>query len=297
MLAALAFVACGGEDAEVAHPPPPLLTAPELAGEHQLVREGSSIDGFCAARKTTLSAFAVIERRTLRLLTSSSPALDEPSFSAGPALAAFNGGTECALAATDSGFVVAWIGETSGGNGVFVQRLGDDGTALAEAVPVALSERQRITLQADGERIHVGRVVAVDGGTEVWLDTVEGGDVSSELIDTCATPSLPVILAGDAGPDLFYTCSRTDVSELTLSSVRDGARTAQVLSLGDRRPIEVPLAVLDRGQDWAVAWPSARGVFPTWLTLDKASLELSEQPIDSGQHSSSMDVWSLDLLL
>jgi hypothetical protein len=289
---------CGGSDAEVVSPPPPALTAPELGGEHQLVRAGIRIDGFCAARRGELTAFAVIEQRTLRLLTSSSPALEEPSFSAGPALSAFNGGTECALVATESGFVVAWTGEASGGgNGVFVQRLGDDGTALAEAVPVALSERQRITLQADSERIHVGRVVAVDGGSELWLDSVEGGEVSSELIDTCEIPSLPVILPGDEGPDLFYTCSRHEASELALSSLRGGARTVQALSLGARRPIEVPLAALDRGQDWAVVWPSELGLFPAWLTIDKVSLEVSEQTLDSGQYPGSVDAWSLDLLL
>ncbi len=297
MLAALAAVGCGGSDAEVVRPPPSPLTATELEGEHQLLREGVSIEGSCAARRGALTAFAVIEQRTLRLLTSSSPRLEESSFSAGPPLAAFNGGTDCMLAATDSGFVVAWTGETAGENGVFVQRLGEDGTALAEAVPVAPSERQRISLQADGERIQVGRVVAVEGGDEVWLDSIEGGDVSSELIDTCERPSLPVIMPGADGPDLFYTCSRNDVSELTLSSVRDGERTTRALSLGEQRPIEAPLSVLDRGQDWAVVWPSAPGVFPAWLTIDKESLELSEQALDSGQHPSSVDVWSLDLVL
>ena len=287
---------CGGSDAETVRPPPPALAPTELDGEHQLLRQGTSIDGFCAARRGALTAFAVIERRTLRLLTSNSPALEESSFSAGPPLAAFNGGTECALAATDSGFVVAWTGESSGGNAVFVQRLGEDGTALAEAVPVAPSERQRITLRANGERLHVGRVIAVDGGSEVWLDSIDGGDVSSELIDTCETPSLPVIAPGDDGPDLFYTCSRLDVSELMLSSVRDGERSAQVLALGEQRVIEVPLAVHDRGQDWAVVWPSRLGVFPGWLTIDKASLAVSEQALDSGQHPSSVDVWSLDLV-
>jgi hypothetical protein len=295
LLAALAVSGCGDPEAEVARPPP--LAPLELGGEHQLLRKGTSIQGACAARRGALTAFAVIEQRTLRLLTSSSPALEEPSFSAGPPLAAFNGGTECALVATDSGFAVAWTGETAAGNGVFVQRLAEDGTALGDVIPVASSELQRITLQAEGSRIHVGRVVVGEGGREVWLDSVEGGDVKSELIDSCEIPSLPVVLPGNEGPDLFYTCSREDGSELTLSSVRDGARAVQVLSLGDRRPIELPLAVLDRGQDWAVVWPSARGLFPAWLTIDKVSLEVGEQALGSGERPSNMDVWSLDLLL
>src|SRR5262245_30975161 len=122
----LVALGCGGSDATVVKRPPaePIDVA---SSTHVSLRRGNDVSRFCAATKGELSAFAVIEPSSVVLYTSTSAALEEASFSAGPPLPALETFGPCRLVATDDGFTLAWSGTTPDGTGVLVQRLSNDG--------------------------------------------------------------------------------------------------------------------------------------------------------------------------
>jgi hypothetical protein len=272
--------ACGGSDAEGVEAPsrPPIAVA-EVA--QVPVRSGHDVFGYCAASKGALMAIAVIERSSVTLYTSTSATLEEASFVAGPSLPELAGASVCSLVAMDEGFALGWVRSTTDGPLAIVQRLSDDGTPLTEPVPVAATSRDRFALvTGGGGLLYTARTLDSEQGGEIWIDTINGDQITSEPVATCASPSLPTLLPGVAGMDALYVCSDAETAELTLSQVVDGERQTAAIAALPAALGEPTLGAIDRGDHWAVIWStSAVAAFPPLLAIDKQSLEVTEHAI------------------
>lgn len=273
----LAATACGGSDETAAQgPPPPSVT--DTVATHQTLRRGHDVLTYCAAKKGALTAIAAVEATGATLYTSTSAALEEASFVAGPELTSFDGLGQCQLAAAEDGFALAWAGNTPDGAAALVQRLADDGTPRGEPLPIASTSRERVALAVEGERLFVGRVAGAGASAELWLDRVEGDEITSELVATCAVPSVPVLLPSAGGVDVLYVCGDEETAELILSQASDGERVTSVLESAATSLGEPALSALDRGDHFAVIWAtSAATAFPPLLLVDKQTLELTER--------------------
>lgn len=296
MVTALSAIACGHSSEADDPEPAPSLTPVPYAGE-ALLRRGTEVDGFCAARRGSLTAFGAIERGELRVYTSNSPGLEEASFSAGPLLGARNGLTDCSLVATASGFAIAWLSSTDDRDGVSVLRLSSDGVPLGEPLTIPGHDRGRITLAAEGERIYLGRIIDEDEieKTSIWIDTLEGNDLSSEVLDTCAVPSLPVILPTSGVPSVFHTCQRDGSTELVLSSIRNGLPARDVVALGGASFPNTPLAVVEDSNRWVAAWVTDLGASPQLLTIEKETLEVDARPLEPTRGEGATHIASVDV--
>ncbi|MDQ2646461.1 MAG: hypothetical protein M3020_21795, partial [Myxococcota bacterium] len=282
-----------GDEAGPAGPPPLEL----LAGNHSVLRRGADVSGYCAARSGARTAVAKIEAQRLAVLTSDSPELEQASFSAAPEVSGYDGAIECALAPTATGFATAWVSSSSEGL-VRVQRLSADGSPEGETIALGPSSFPRASLASDGERIYVGRLATTAEGTEVWVDAIEGADVTSQLVTACEQPTLPALVTGPAGAGVFYACRGAEQVELF------------GLLLGDDAPVSLGTAPLAMGQmavsavsfedSWLVQWippGTAVDTLPPLLELDPETLEGTEHASAEREALLGEEPWLVDLVV
>lgn len=285
---------CGDDPAPDRTEPvaPPLEV---LAGSHSVLRRGANVSGFCAARKGARTAVATIASDRLEVLTSDSPALGEASFGAAPEVPGFDGSIDCSLVSTATGFASAWV--SSGSEGlVRVQGLSDDGSAAGDATTAGPSSLPRVSLASDGDQVYVGRLASVAEGTEIWVDAIEGGDVTSRRVALCAQPTLPALVVSEGTVGVFYACRGAEEAELF------GAL------LGDEEPVSLRTAPAEAGQmavaavslegAWLVQWlppGTPANALPPLLEVDPETLEASEHEGAERQPSPGREPWFVNL--
>lgn len=268
-----------------------------LAGSHSIVRRGSDVSGYCAARKGARTAVATIASDRFAVLTSDSPALEEASFGVAPEVPGFDGAIACTLVPTATGFAAAWI--TSGGeeSGARVQRLADDGAPDGDAITVGPSSFPSASLASDGDRIYVGRLSSVAEGTEVWVDSIEGGDVTSQRVAVCQQPTLPALVAEPGAVGVFYACRGEEEAELFGVLLGD----EEPVSLGSAPAEAGPMAVaaVSFEQSWLVQWiPPGTPVdaLPPLLEIDRETLEPTEHEGAERQPLPGEEPWFVELV-
>ncbi len=283
----------GNDDAGPPGPPPLEL----LAGNHSVLRRGADVSGYCAARSGARTAVAKVEAQRFAVLTSDSPELEPASFSAAPEVSGYDGAIECSLVPTATGFTTAWV--SSGGEGlVRVQRLFADGSPEGETIALGPSSFPRASLLSDGERIYVGRLATAAEGTEVWVDVIEGVDVTSQLLTVCEQPTLPALVTGPGAAGVFYACRGAEQVELF------------GLLLGDEAPVSLGTAPAAIGQmalsavsfegSWLVQWippGTAADALPPLLELDPETLEATEHAGAERQALLGEEPWLVELVV
>jgi len=293
---AAVFAGCGDDPKLTTQETPrePLLV---LGGTHTVLRHGSDVTGFCAARSGARTALAELDAEGLRVRTAEGASLDEASLGSGHDVPGFDGVATCTMTPTPSGFAVAWIG-IDAESAVRVQRLAGDGSPEGGLVTGGATTRQSVALAAAGDRIYVGRVVDGAEGGEVWVDVLDGEGVTSERIATCSQPTLPELVADGEAVAAFYACAGAEQSELYAWVLGDEEPVSLASAEAASGPNALAAAARD-GDSWIVQWAppgSVANALPPLFAVNRTTLEVSRHDNAERAGRPEGDVWFLDLV-
>jgi hypothetical protein len=286
---------CGDDPApERTEPVAPPLEV--LAGSHSVLRRGADVSGYCAARKGARTAVATIASDRFEVLTSDSPALEEASFGAAPEVPGFDGSIDCSLVPTATGFASAWV--SSGSEGLArVQGLADDGSVVGDTITAGPSSLPRVSLASDGDQVYVGRLASSAEGTEVWVDAIEGGNVTSRRVALCEQPTLPALVASEGTLGVFYACRGAE--EVELFGALLGDEEPVTLGTAPAQAGQIALAAVSLEGAWLVQWippGTPADALPPLLDIDPETLEATERESAARQPSPGMEPWFVNLI-